>query len=754
MSSSRQLVAIMFTDIVGYTALMGQDEQKAIHLLNQNRQIQKPLIEQHNGRWIKELGDGVMACFPTVSDAVYAALMIQKKSAETKVLQLRIGIHLGEVVFEDNDIFGDGVNIASRIQALTPPGGIWISEAVRHNVTNKNDILTEYVKIEHLKNVKEPVRIYRVIVEEEIRDHRLAGSVLPGYLNDVFIKPFTVKWVLAIVVFILIASVLIYFIIRRTNAINDKETLPKSLLESRIAVIPFENKTNDSSLDKLGNMAADWIIRGLMSMDEVDVVSYQTIYDNLAYVSTGNDFVKRTGAQSIIKGSIYNQGSELIIQCQFINGQTGEIEFAIPEVKGTISDLQGLINRLRQRIMTKFILEGTNEYYEILLEANPPTYNAFKYYEQAVPYYGVDYKKFRELVGRSIKEDSAYAWAFIHLGFSFLNEGKNDKVDSMLAEIDYRFHDLTFYEKSYLGMLRESNLGNIRVASKHAIAVFKKDPKQIMNIFHAGYYCISANRPVEAVHYFSAFDPSIFEIKWPQNSWMHIYYAMALIRLDRLDDAHALLNYVPYEIADPAVFSTKAFIFLLMDQQDSLDILTSRIKELALPTNIFSITCNDIAQKFAIKGDVRSQHKWSNLSLNYLKSLPRSEKNITWAMSLYLAGQFEEALKIYEESYKINQQWSTLSRIGCLYAKLGKRDAALAKAIELESMNLQYPKGRIKYGIARIYSALGDKEGATALLIQAFREGYGFNLNSYDYDFEFIPLLDYPVFKEFVRPKG
>jgi class 3 adenylate cyclase len=162
MPQLRQLAAIMFTDIVGYTALMGNDEQKAFELLNKNRQIQKPIIEEYNGRWIKELGDGIMASFNTVSDAVNAAIKIQETCNAAKDFQLRIGIHLGEVVFENDDVFGDGVNIAARIQALATPGGIWISEPVHHNVVNKNDIESEFVKVEHLKNVKEPVRIYQV----------------------------------------------------------------------------------------------------------------------------------------------------------------------------------------------------------------------------------------------------------------------------------------------------------------------------------------------------------------------------------------------------------------------------------------------------------------------------------------------------------------------------------------------------------------------------------------------------------------
>ena len=104
---TRQLAAIMFTDIVGYTALMGKDEQKAFDLLKKNREIQKPIIEEYNGKFVKELGDGVMASFNTVSDAVNAAIKIKQTCNPAKEFQLRIGIHQGEVVFENDDVFGE-----------------------------------------------------------------------------------------------------------------------------------------------------------------------------------------------------------------------------------------------------------------------------------------------------------------------------------------------------------------------------------------------------------------------------------------------------------------------------------------------------------------------------------------------------------------------------------------------------------------------------------------------------------------------
>ena len=190
MSSSRQLAAIMFTDIVGYTSLMGNDEQKAYAFLKKNREIQKPVIAEFGGRWIKELGDGVMASFNTVSDAVNAAIKIQDACDAGGDFQLRIGINLGEVIFEADDVFGDGVNIAARIQSAAMPGAIFISESVYNNVVNKKDIKTRFVKEELLKNVKKPVRMYQILRNDE-PDAPSELQKLPAPLNSIAVLPFT-----------------------------------------------------------------------------------------------------------------------------------------------------------------------------------------------------------------------------------------------------------------------------------------------------------------------------------------------------------------------------------------------------------------------------------------------------------------------------------------------------------------------------------------------------------------------------------
>jgi class 3 adenylate cyclase len=166
LNSVHRLAAIMFTDIVGYTTMMSQDEQKTLALLRTNRETHKKLILEFGGQMLKEMGDGILASFDNSSDAVVCAAAIQKASIQNET-QLRIGIHMGEVTFENNDVFGDGVNIASRIQPLAEPSQILISETVHHNVQNKPGITTQLLGERELKNVLKAVAIYIVEVEDD-----------------------------------------------------------------------------------------------------------------------------------------------------------------------------------------------------------------------------------------------------------------------------------------------------------------------------------------------------------------------------------------------------------------------------------------------------------------------------------------------------------------------------------------------------------------------------------------------------------
>jgi adenylate cyclase len=157
---TRELAAIMFSDIAGYTATMGRDEQRALLALNRHRQLLNSLLPKYNGRMLGEIGDGTLASFHSALDAVNCAREVQRALSDEAGLRVRIGIHLGDVLFSEGNVWGDGVNVASRIHGLAPPGGICMSEHVYDEIRNKPGMCGKYLGLKRLKNVSRPIGVY------------------------------------------------------------------------------------------------------------------------------------------------------------------------------------------------------------------------------------------------------------------------------------------------------------------------------------------------------------------------------------------------------------------------------------------------------------------------------------------------------------------------------------------------------------------------------------------------------------------
>jgi class 3 adenylate cyclase/formylglycine-generating enzyme required for sulfatase activity len=158
----RQQAAIMFTDIFGYTAMMGRDENRTLELLHRYHRIQRSVVKEYQGIFVKEIGDGMLAYFNDAANGIRCGIEIQKKLGENPEAKVRIGLHLAEIVIKDGDIYGDGVNIASRIEALADPGGIYISEAMHEALDSMVELETRFLGKARLKNVQGRPVIYAI----------------------------------------------------------------------------------------------------------------------------------------------------------------------------------------------------------------------------------------------------------------------------------------------------------------------------------------------------------------------------------------------------------------------------------------------------------------------------------------------------------------------------------------------------------------------------------------------------------------
>ena len=158
--SQKKLKAIVFTDMADFTKISAQDEQKALDLIQKQNEIIKPIVEKYNGEWLKEIGDGLLFSFDSSLEAVRCSINIQETLKDIDDLNLRIGIHQGDIFIKDGDVFGDDVNIASRVEAFSPVGGISISDKVNMDITGVADIKTKFLGHRKLKGVGQDTKIY------------------------------------------------------------------------------------------------------------------------------------------------------------------------------------------------------------------------------------------------------------------------------------------------------------------------------------------------------------------------------------------------------------------------------------------------------------------------------------------------------------------------------------------------------------------------------------------------------------------
>ncbi len=302
MPEDRRHIAVMFTDIVGYTALMGSDEDKAFEMLKRNHEIHENLIKQFNGTLIKEIGDGTLASFSLASDAVRCAMEIQKTCKEQDI-PLKIGIHEGEMVFAGSDVLGDGVNIASRLQESAEEGCIMISAAVYGDVKNKAGITAKFIGERKLKNVDEPVKMYHVICDE----------IIP-------------------------------------EAIKREHYDYTSPEKKSIIVLPFENISPDPDQEYFSDGLTEEIITDLSHIHDILVISRSSAMTFKRTKSTIREIAEKVNVHYVLEGSVRKSGNNLRITAQLIDA-LNDVHLWAEKYSGTLDDVFDIQEKVSRSIV-------------------------------------------------------------------------------------------------------------------------------------------------------------------------------------------------------------------------------------------------------------------------------------------------------------------------------------------------------------------------------------------------------------------
>ncbi len=285
MPQSRQLAAIMFTDIEGYTAIMQQNEQKAIMLKDRHRLILENEHKKFNGNIIQYYGDGTLSIFNSAVQAVKCALTMQQFFCQLPAVPVRIGLHIGDIIINDGHVFGDGVNFASRIESLGVAGSVLISDKVNDEIHNHPEIKTLSMGIYQFKNIEREVEVFAL-------DHEGLVKPIPNLLKGKTVEK---------------------------KAPPIRSAIPKK----SIAVLPFVNMSNDPEQEYFSEGMAEEILNSLSHINDLKVAgrssSFQFKGKNIDLREVG----QKLGVNTVLEGSVRKQHNRLRVTAQLINVEDG-----------------------------------------------------------------------------------------------------------------------------------------------------------------------------------------------------------------------------------------------------------------------------------------------------------------------------------------------------------------------------------------------------------------------------------------------
>jgi adenylate cyclase len=322
----RKLAAILSADVVGYSRLMRDDEEATVRDLASHRVLITEIMQQHNGRVVDSPGDNILAEFASVVDAVNGAIKIQqeiKKSnndtRENRRMEFRIGINLGDVIEEEERLYGDGVNIAARVEELAAGGGIAISGTVYEHIKEKLSLGYHYLGEQDVKNISEPVRVYRLLTEPEDAG-KMIGEKKPKSRNW---GP-TASIVLILIVVVTGALVIWNHYFRSSFEPASVEKMAYQLPDKpSIAVLPFKNISGDSEQEFLADGITESIIGAISRVSGLFVIASNSVFTYKGKAVKIQTVSEELGVQNILEGTVQRDGNRLRISSQLIDAITG-----------------------------------------------------------------------------------------------------------------------------------------------------------------------------------------------------------------------------------------------------------------------------------------------------------------------------------------------------------------------------------------------------------------------------------------------
>ncbi|MCB0844709.1 MAG: hypothetical protein KDE26_15755, partial [Bacteroidetes bacterium] len=510
----------------------------------------------------------------------------------------------------------------------------------------------------------------------------------------------------------------------------------------------------------------DWLVEGLMKLEKVKVVSSQTTKNYLEYAKSDQGegdnslFQRLTGAEKIIQGNYYQVGEELVFQVQIIDALSGELDIALPRISKSQDQISSLVNELTSKVLASFVAKDhINTTY---LSSEPPDYEAFKVFVSSFDYFGVDDELAMQKLQAAIALDSNFVEPYNTILTIYNNMGNYEAADSMLQLIKKKFPRLSPFRQYFLGYMEALLDRDMESVLKNTDLMVELEPQNMMANYSLGYNYANLNYFQKTISIFERMDTSLlmdYTITSAVASWWNEAYGHCLIKVGRYDDALKILKLMKPEFVNRDNHILRAQIYIYQNKPELLEKMIRDIQKQEKSPLYISEIYHAAAITYGLTGKAEKQKQWAEKALQYSNSQKETDSN-TLAESYYYAGEYEKALPLYQEvavnssfgSIYYTGKWHYLSRIGCIYARLGKNDKAREIIEQLENIGDPRPYGRYTYGISRILAQLGEIEEASQMTRKAMKEGFPNEYAEFRYgdDIDLLPLRGYEEFDEFL----
>ena len=763
---TRKLATILFADIQGYSAIVQNNEADALKKVAQFKASVDEFVPQHGGEIIQFYGDGFLILFNSAVKALRCARALQLSLIESGV-PVRMGLHSGEVVVNNDQIFGDTVNIASRIESAGVPGSILLSKLTYDQIKNQEDLGARRLGRFAFKNINENLEVFA------LKSDGLTIPALKDLPKDMKGSFKSSKWLFASGITFGFLAIIIFAVwsifFKRTDS---------QVLDKRLIVETFQNQSSQEDLLHFGTMISDWITQGLMNLEEVNVINSQSIQKQLMdpkFSAVRNpQFADETGVEVLLRGRFFNMGNELYISANLTEVRTG-LELKNFQVKGEIENRMMLLEELTNGIVDYWNVKDTK-----LFMQKPPKYEAYQEWLVGKDHMPTDPNQAKQNFLTAFEIDTNFFAPVFSLMSIANSHGDQEAIEQYYQLLDRKQSLFSDWERLKYKSLQGYKNHDFLLSANVNAQMYEMDNSDIGAATAASYYYNLANYPDKSLEILDGIDFRLVEEGQFSVDWNDAQKAHAFYQLERYEDILKIIEHHPYTtILIPLVaYHIKALIRLERYEDMFLAISEYLKKRVISPIGtqedpfVFYVQAAD--ELFILRrGDVLSRlmkemKPW--ISVEWISepshSYPDLHNNLPMRLSelkgyyQFYQGNIDSARMEWQKEIVPEYNWADhvelWSRLGYCHGQLGEFDQAKEMLSRIDALQVSYPQSvaHKAYYKARILTSIGEDASALNSIQLAVKNGFiSFRPSVFNRDPLLASLLSYKPYVDFLKPR-